>query len=207
MKTKLMLLGVALLAGGLAWAAPVPTQAYPAPATAPRVWQLDFTHAKPRTIGVKGPAGDTSWYWYVTYKVVNRTESERLFVPEATLATDTGDIMPSSRIVPPAVFDAIKSRSSSKLLESPTRVAGRLLVGEDGAKESVIVWPVLHRDVREVKLFIAGLSGESEIIQNPATGKDETLRKTLMVTYATPVANQPSDSLTMTEKSRTWVMR
>jgi hypothetical protein len=207
MKTKLALALLLASAVGAALLPPEAAVAYPEPSVAPRAWQLDFTYGRPQLISIRGAGGDTQWFWYVPYKVVNHTDDERLFVPEITIATDQGNIMPAGRNVPGSVFDAIKQRLGNRLLETPARVVGQLLIGEDAAKESVIMFPAFGREVREVRIFVTGLSGETETIQNPATNEPVVLRKTLMLTYSTPAVNKLVEGLSLTPKDRSWVMR
>ena len=186
------------------------SKAYPEPSLVPVSWQFTFTDQVPRTISVRGVDGRSYWYWYLPYKVVNHSDAEHYFVPEFTVATDQGDIATANRGIPPFVFNAIKKRSANRLLEDPLLVSGRLLIGDDLAKESVAIWPVFNHDVDEVRIFISGLSGESKTIQVPGTTKRVALRKSLMITYHTPgprpAGSSPQDQPIIL-KDRIWVMR
>ena len=185
-------------------------EAFPEPSLIPVAWQLAFTHDMPRTISVRGVDGRTHWYWYLPYKVVNQSETEQMFVPEFTVATDKGDIITTNRHIPPNVYTAITRRLANPLLENPLQVSGRLLIGEDQAKESVAIWPVFEHDVDRQRVFVAGLSGETQVVTHPLTGKDVALRKTLMLTYrtpGTPLAYAARQKQTIELKNATWVMR
>lgn len=183
------------------------THAYPEPSVAPRSWQLHFTHRKPTAIAVRDIGGELRWFWYLPYKVVNHTDRERLFLPEATIATDRGDIIPAGTGVPPAVFKAVDRQLENPLLEDPIEVIGRLLIGEDNARESVIIWPAFEHDVDEIRVFIAGLSGETQVTQHPLTGEEIVMRKTLMLTYELPGTGASAESQTITLADKRWVMR
>jgi len=183
------------------------TFAYPEPSIVPRSWEFDFEIDKPRAIAVKDVSGKLSWYWFITYKVTNNTQQERLFIPETTIATDEGDILTPGRNVPFNVFDAIKKKVGNTLLENPSDIVGRILQGEDNARESVIIWPALDHHVSEVKVFMGGLSGETTVIKNPRTGENVLMSKTLMLTYKTPGKPLRPQQQTVIESRRDWVMR
>ena len=55
------------------------------------------------------------------------TDEDLLFIPEITVANDTGDIINAGENVPPTVFPAIKKRLGNPLLLSPVEVVGKQL--------------------------------------------------------------------------------
>ena len=181
--------------------------AFPEPALVNPSWQFDITCKLPRTIGVEGLNGRTSWYWYLPFKIVNRSKSEQLFVPETTIATDQGDIITAGKGVPPDVFPAIKQLLGNPLLEHPLQVSGRILIGEDHAKESVAIWPVFASDVDEMSVFITGLSGETQTIKHPVSGEVIPLRKTLRLVYQTPGTGTDPQRQPIVIRTQDWVMR
>lgn len=161
--------------------------AYPEPQVVSGSWQLDYEIEKPQTISVQLPDRDEpTLYWYMPYTVINETGEDRLFVPDVWLMSDAGDLMQGNRKVPPEVFRAIKKREDDPLLMSPVDVVGRLLQGEDHARQSVVIWRVPEHDVDMVRIFFGGLSGETHEVQDPQTGETRLLRKTLMIEYKTP---------------------
>ena len=196
------LMGLVLL--GLLAAPPV-AQAHPKPDLVPRSWELDFSYRHPALIAVKNDEGERRWYWYLKYTVVNRTGQERLFVPQFTIATSEGDVVSANENVPTRVFQAIKKRLDNRLLESPVRVIGQLLIGEDHAKESVAIWPVLDHDVDRMRIFIEGLSGETEVIERD--GEQVVLRKTRVLDYHLPGNPAEQDDIRVLPVRRSWVMR
>lgn len=203
--TRLAVVGFALLTLILLLA--IQAGAYPEPGLVPRSWELDFTFKDPRRIAVKGVDGRTQWYWYVIYKVVNNTSEERLFVPEFTLATDHGNILVAGEKVKAGLFDVVKAKERNALLESPKTVVGKLLRGEDYAKESVAIWPAFEQDVDRFNLFVAGISGETTVIKHPRTGDEVVLRKTLMLDYTTPGTGVRPQDQPIVRKGKRWVMR
>jgi len=160
--------------------------AAPRPQIVSTSWNLDFEFDMPSPIAVKGVDGQVRWYWYITYTVSNNSGSERDFVPEFTVANDRGQIITAGRGVPSVVFVKIKELLGDPLLESPVEVVGRLLQGDDFAKRSVIVWPASYQDVDELRVFVSGLSGETAKFPNPLTGEPVFVRRTRMMTFATP---------------------
>jgi hypothetical protein len=208
MGTKPLLLSLAALILGVGVLMnPPASHAFPEPAAASTAWRLDFTYAKPQAIAVKTADGGTRWFWYIAYKVVNNTGDERLFIPEFTIATDAGDITAAGKGVPGGVFDAIKDREGNRLLENPIRAVGRLLQGEDNAKESVAIWPAFDHDIDLATIFISGISGETQVIKNPATQEDVTVRKTLMITYALPGTGGRVQNQAVLPRGEKWIMR
>jgi hypothetical protein len=154
-----MLLGLAAVLFVLAW--PGAATAFEEASVVPRGWQLDFTHDRPRTLAVTLADGSVRWFWYMAYKVVNNTGDDRLFIPEFTIATDAGDILTAGQNVPASVWPAVARKLNNALLESPSQIVGKILQGEDYARESVAVWPVPAHDVDEMSLFVGGISGET----------------------------------------------
>lgn len=134
-------------------------------------WEFELEVNPPRAIAVTDRNGLNSWYWYLPYKVVNNTGEDRLFIPEVTVMDNNGRIVTAGRRIPQNVFPAIANRLNNSLLESPDDVLGRLLQGEDFAKESVAIWPASPRDVDEFTVFFAGADGETKQLLSPLTGE------------------------------------
>lgn len=187
--------------------APAICQAFPTPPVVTRSWELGFTHTQPRPIGVQDVDGKYHWYWYITYKVTNLTGTERLFVPDFTIATDTGEIMQANRNIPSDVFKAIKDHLGNPLLESPAQIVGQLLQGEDHARESVIIWREPGEDVARISLFISGLSGETTVIQNPETKAQVLMTRTLMLDFELPGRPALPQNQTILSAGQKWIMR
>ncbi len=182
-------------------------QGHPTPSVVSKSWELGFTHSDPRPMAVQDLEGKYQWYWYITYKVTNLTGAERLFVPEFTIAADTGEIFQANRNVPGDVFKAIKDHLGNQLLESPAHVVGQLLQGADHAKESVIIWRDPGVEVSRISIFVAGLSGETAVIKNPDTGAEVLLSRTWMVDYALPGRPMLPQQQTVVKGQARWVMR
>lgn len=179
----------------------------PEPSLVPRSWDLEITAQPLRSILVKQPSGAYEAYWFIAYKLVNNTEQERQFVPEFTMATDAGDVIEAGRGVSPNVFDTIKKKLGNSLLESPNEVIGRILQGNDFARESVAIWRHPGHDIDQARIFASGLSGETIRIANPVTNDTVVLRKTWMQTFDLPGTSESIDNATVIPGPTRWVMR
>lgn len=206
----MMMLTGALVAGGFVLATRDAARAddekpktYPEPSVSSRAWRFDFAHETPKPIFV-----NQRWYWYMTYKVTNHSGTERIFVPDITVVTDAGDTIIAGKDVPVGVYTAIKDATGNRLLESPILVVGRLLQGEDNARESVAIWPAnTSKDIDQYKVFVAGISGELAVTQNAKTNEDVVLRRTLMLTFDLPGTNVPIQKQPVVPHGKEWVMR
>ncbi|MBI1337121.1 MAG: hypothetical protein GC164_09180 [Phycisphaera sp.] len=188
---------------------PQSASAYPEPALVPRAWELTFTHDMPRPIAVQDADGAYHWFWYMTYKVVNQTEAERIFVPTITITDDEGRIIDANKDVPAKVFDAIKEKVANPLLEPQEQIIGKVLRGEDYARDSVAIWPatVSEQDTLLVSILVEGLSGEAAIVKIPDSDETTVLRKTLMIDYEMPGRPPTPQSQPVVAKGEHWVMR
>ena len=144
--------------------------AAPRPELVPRTWELGFSYEEPRPISVTDDSGTIRWYWYMTYTVVNEGDSDRLYLPRIVAATNEGDIVRANSRIPITVFYTVKQHTRIKLLENPVMVCGRIRPGEDGAKQSVAIWPAFKHDVNRFTVFFTGLSGEARKVLDPRTG-------------------------------------
>jgi hypothetical protein len=183
------------------------TSAYPEPAIVSPSWSLEAQVQAPEAISIEDVDGSIRWFWFITYKVVNPTEQDLLFIPEITIANDNGQIINAGENVPPSVFPAIKARLGNPLLLSPVQIVGKLLQGEDFAREGVAIWPASEGDVDAFSVFIAGLNGETQNITNPATGESVLVRRTLMLEYKSPGNFTRPQEQPITEVGRREVMR
>jgi len=155
------------------------------PAVVSPNWAFDLEVSTPRPISVKDAHGRTVWYWYAAYKVTNNTGEDRRFIPEVTLTDNNGRIVQAGRRIPSNVFPAIDDKLGNPLLENPNNVVGRLLQGDDFAKESVAIWPASPQDVDEFTLFFAGADGEVKELLSPKTGQP------ILQAAVDPITNQP----------------
>ncbi len=195
----LMLAAVALLA--------TDARSYPEPNIISSAWQFEFDFKQPRVVAVTGIDGERQFYWYLPYTVTNRTGEDRTFVPRFTVLTNEGHLIEAGRKIEPAVFEAIKKEQRNDLLESPVQVIGRLLQGQDNARDSVAIWRAPDADVDRIWVFVSGLSGETATIQHPLTDEKVVLRKTLMLDFEVPGTLPALIGKPITDIDTQWVMR
>ena len=118
----------------------------------------------------------------------------------------TGTAVTALIAVPAPVFDKIKSLYNNPYLLSPTNIDGKLLQGDDNAKDGVAIFPALDPEARDFRVFVMGLSGETSEVINPVTKQPKIIQKTLELDYNIPgqaIAVDPQPKLLATK----WVMK
>jgi len=207
--------------------------AVPEPGEVPKNWELRFEYLDPQRIAVQLPGEDVPrTYWYVVYTVTNESGQAIQFLPSFELMTDTMKVYPSEIGVHPAVYEAIKKRhrKTHPFMTEPVRMIGRLLHGEDNARDSVAVWADFDPHASRFTVFGGGLSGETRQVRNPlhnaskpevameempdgstletvVNPKHFTLRKTLVIRYEFPGAESTRDRSKPRGRPHTWIMR
>ena len=129
---------------------------------------------------------DGQWYWYMTYVIENHTGVDQIWIPEMVLYMDQGEILKAGRDVSSTVSDEIVEYVGDPLLEPQNTIIGDLKQGRGNAKEGLSVWPAKQTEVNEMALFIAGISGETLVVEHPLTKEEVVLRKTLQRDYLIP---------------------
>ena len=195
---------------GLSMAAPKP-----AVVQRPGQWTLEAKYEHPQQLVLPwGPNGE-SRFWYMILTVTNRTGQDVEFYPRCDLMTDTFEIVPAGKGVPPVVFEQIRQRHQSQypFLESLQNVSNRLLEGEDNAKDIAVIWQDFDPQATAFQVFIGGLSNETAVINHPVavdqTGRPVPvyLRKTLELTYAFRGDPAIRPLVEVVYKDHGWVMR
>ncbi|MEM6560873.1 MAG: hypothetical protein AAF656_04670 [Planctomycetota bacterium] len=193
-----------------------PATAFPQPSNYPISWQLDFTHEDPRRIVVEVPGeAEPTAYWYMTYRVTNNTDQERLFLPVFEMMTSAGNVIRSDRGISPAVFDAIKARTGDRFLKESLDLSGStLLVGADQTQHGVAIWPEPNPELGRFTIYIGGLSGEAAPVTNTAgeplkdaDGNDILLFKTKQIDYRLLGDDIRPGNDPLEKEGETWVMR
>lgn len=193
----------------LAVALSAPAIAAPEPSPVAITWEFTFEQGPLRLAWVESAEGRRP-YFYLTYRVTNYSGSDLLFAPDVTLMTDNVTVRKSGRDVPTAVTNAIIAELDNPLIESQIDIVSTVLQGQEHARDGVLIWPVENLDVDEVTIFFSGLSGEFEsyvVGRGADNPRRYTLRKTLMMRFATPgqFGNQGARPFDLDEKR--WVMR
>lgn len=217
-RMKPMLLSAAVLALlAVAWPQSK-AQAVPKPTPYPITWELKFDYQSPKRIvleprGADGPQA----FWYMIYTVKNLNRDEQKFFPVFELMTEEGDVIRSDMMVPAEVYDFIRIREKNRGLATVNELAGVLPVGEDNARDGMIVWKEPNPKMGRFSIFATGLSGESVFLKDDAgkvvekTDKDGkkspvVLWKTLRLDYHLPGGDLPGQNK-LEYVGQEWVMR
>jgi hypothetical protein len=199
----------------------------PEPSRTPVSWEVEFRYIEPRRIEAGGQV-----YWYLVYTAVNTSSVTQRFFPTFQLVTEDLKVIDTDMGIPRGVFDAIAAqhKATHPHLLHPVEAIGDLPAGEDNGRESVAIWRATDVDVNAFSIFVAGLSGETRVIRNPAhdRGKPEsmkvkgddgrerdvivnprffTLRKTLELQYALPGSADARRYSGLELRRARWVMR
>ncbi len=196
---------LALAAGGGALLPSARLIAAPEPAVTPTSWELSFKHGPMERIYAPVD-GKQKAFWFMRYTVINNSGRDVLFTPLFELLGDSGQSVEAFKGVPNDVFRKIKELYKNSLMQSPTGIYGKLLQGEDNAKDGVIIFTDVDADSRNFKLFVEGLSGETAEVKNPVTGQPVILQKTLELDYNVPgeaIGIDPVSQL----RAAIWVMK
>ena len=205
------ILGISAVIACICSAAPEP-----AIVPAPGQWTVDiqFTHPQQIILPTRADNQPTR-FWYVIITLTNNTDNDVDFYPKCDLMTDTFQITPAGKAVTPAVFEQIKNRHRSRypFLEPLAKAGNRILQGEDNTKDIAIIWPDFDVQAKNMKVFIAGLSNETVVIDHPVA-KDQDglplevfLRKTLELSYAFKGDPALRSGAGLTYKGKRWIMR
>ncbi|MFQ6036185.1 MAG: hypothetical protein ACE5NM_10135 [Sedimentisphaerales bacterium] len=188
----------------------------PAIVQGPGLWTLDVTFEHPQQMVLQsGPQGNLRRFWYTLITLTNKTNDDVEFYPKCELMTDTFQIIPAGRNVPPVVFEQIKRRHRDKypFLEPLEKAGNRILQGEDNAKDIAIIWPDFDLQAKNIKIFITGLSNETVAIDHPIA-KDKMgeavkvyLRKTLELSYSLRGDPALRSDVGIAYKDKRWIMR
>jgi hypothetical protein len=187
----------------------------PKPSPYPISWELKFKNSIPKRVVVEVPGERVPQpYWYITYTVTNKTNSEQTFLPVFQMLTNEGKVIESDRNIPLKVYEVIKSREANKYLEHPTKVAGTIRVGEGEAKDSIAIWPEPNPEMGQFSIFVSGLSGEAIILKDDKgepmknkEGKPVILYKTLQLNYFIRGDDVYPGEDEVNQNASTWVMR
>lgn len=178
-------------------------------------WTADVRFAHPQQIILNTEDGKPVRFWYTILTVINKTNREIDFYPRCEVLTDTFQLITAGNGTPDEVFDAIKRRHNSTypFLELLEKTSNKLLVGEDNAKDIVIVWPDFDPQAKSIKIFISGLSNEIALVNHPLQKLEDGspvkvfLRKTLELDY--DLGGDPTfrNDAKLDYTAKSWIMR
>ncbi|NIP32492.1 MAG: hypothetical protein GWN94_02560 [Phycisphaerae bacterium] len=187
----------------------------PAIIPGPRDWTLDVTFEHPQQIVARTEKGESLRFWYTIVTLTNESGRDVDFFPNCELMTDTFHILPAGKSTPTGVFEGIKRRHQRKypFMEALDKAGNRMLEGEDNAKDIAVIWPDFDEKVKNIKVFVSGLSNETASIDHPVEKDGEGkavkvyLRKTLELSYS--VSGDPAlrSYAKLSYKGKRWIMR
>ena len=200
------------------WISSCICQAAPEPAVVQEAeeWTLEAHSERLRHITVRlGKEQTAHHFWYLILSVTNKTGREVGFYPQCELMTDTFEVIPAGNDVPSVVFQEVKRRHKRQypFLEPLERVDDKVLQGKDNTKDIAIIWSDFDRKANDIKLFIAGLSNETAVVEHPVKTDENGnptkifLRKTLEMDYS--IGGDPGlrKQQKLSFKGEKWVMR
>lgn len=178
----------------------------------PDIWVLDFTFRNPRYIMIDVPGKGRRLVWYMTYKIVNRTDQPRSFMPSFELSTDTGktyhdSILPRAEKAVTVREDPTQPLLNSVTISRPIPPTGA--EGSDVVRRGVVFWEDVDMNAKRFSVFVTGLSNGYHRVDDPMDkGKEKLLRKTLKLDFRKlgDVYN-PRESEIRFEGEPTWVYR
>jgi len=156
--------------------------------TAPDIWVLEFTFRKPRYIMAEIPGKGRKLVWYMTYRIVNRSEEERTFVPQFTLVTEDGTAY-NDVILPRAEKAVIALEDPTMTLHNSVTIAGSPLAptpkeSVDNARNGVAFWEDVDMKSKRFSIYVTGLSnGYVKVTDKDDAAKVEMRRKTLRLDF------------------------
>lgn len=205
----------------------------PEPSLAPTEWEFEFEYDRPRRIEVQLAGDDEpTTFWYLPYRVTNPGPRTHRFFPTFELVLDDLQVLHTDVGISPLVFNAIRERhrATYPYMVDPTQAIGPLKVGDDHAVESVAIWRADDLPGNAFDVYVAGLSGETRIIPNPAYDPDQprsitvedaqgiertvdvnppnfTLRKTLELAFKLPGSEQARRRVAPVPAGKRWILR
>jgi hypothetical protein len=185
-----------------------------------KTWELDFEFYDPQRIEVKllGDSTPTT-FWYVVYRVTNRTGQDVTFTPSFRIITDKLETVVAGDGISPEVYDAIAARHKREFpfFATPSKVTGKLMQGGVNARTSAAVFTTFDTRAAGFRVFASGLSGDIERLPNPAfkTNEPESeknkrfflLRRTLELDYDLPGDPDTRKYVKPIRRNRQWVLR
>ena len=181
---------------------------YPQPHPSPSGWQLEFQYGSMKQIRLVLPGqSQPQTFWYMPYTVTNNTGRDVDFYPRSYLFTDTGQLIEAMQGVDALAYPVIAKLIGRELLEEELFVRGKLLQGEENARESVIIWRDFDPQAIAFKVFISGLSNETAWVNDPMTGQKFSLVKTLQLSYGLGGDRDISAELSAQRLDEEWIMR
>jgi hypothetical protein len=149
------------------------------------IWVLDFSFM-PVRIETPELNGKRRKVLYMYYRVVNHTGKPRMFVPQFTLITDTGQRKEES--VLPQVVKVIQSHEDPTIpLLGAVQIVGMIppstKEGIDDAVFGVALWEGVDEKAGRFSVFVKGLSDGHQVVTPPQGGAPVVKYKTVRIDF------------------------
>jgi hypothetical protein len=150
------------------------------------IWVLDFAFKPVRMRTLELPGKGRRPIHYLYYRVVNHTGEPRMFVPQYSLVTDTGQRLEDA-VIPQAV-PIIQAREDASIpLLGAVNIMGMIppstKEGVDDAVYGVAVWDGVDPKADRFSIYVRGLSDGYQLVTPPDGGKPVVRYKTLRIDF------------------------
>jgi hypothetical protein len=150
------------------------------------IWVLDFAFKPVRLRTVDLPGKGRRVIHYLYYRVINHTGKPRMFVPQFSLITDTGQRLED--VVIPQAVPIIRNREDGSLpLLGAVDIMGVIppstKQGVDDAVYGVAMWEGVDPKADRFKIYVRGLSDGHQVVQPPDGGKPAVKYKSLEIDF------------------------
>ncbi|HEU5115177.1 MAG TPA: hypothetical protein VFT74_00730, partial [Isosphaeraceae bacterium] len=180
------------------------------PKDAQGIWILEFSFKPVRLIEIDIPGKGRRKVHYLYYKVVNRTGEPRLFVPQFTLVTDSGQ---RSEDVPlPLAVKRIQVKEDPSIpllgaVQTTGTIPPSTKDGVDDAVYGVAIWDDVDFKADAFSIFVRGLSNGYQEVSPPDGGDPFTRYKALRIDFDRPgdERNPSSREIFLREPPFEWV--
>ncbi len=159
------------------------TMAYPKAGDQPERWQLTFDAGDLRFF--RDQRTDDG-YWVLVYEVMNEDGEDHIWAPSLDLVTDRGEVIADVEDVPRRVYLTILDILGDPLLQQQSDTIGPLLRGPEHARRGLVIWPAGNEVVRQVQVFVRGVSGDTAEVIDPHNGEKVVLRRQLHLSWGVP---------------------
>jgi hypothetical protein len=150
------------------------------------IWVLDFAFKSVRLRTIELPGKGRRVIHYLYYRVINHTGKPRMFVPQFSLVTDTGQRVEDA-VIPQAVPIIQAREDASVRLQGAVSVMGIIPTsnkeGVDDAVYGVAVWDNVDPKADRFSIFVRGLSDGYQLVEPPDGSKPVVRYKTLRIDF------------------------
>lgn len=133
------------------------------------IWVMDFMFKPVRMRVVDVPGKGRKQIYYLWYRVINRTGSARLFVPQFTLVTDTGKSYDDT-VIPQAV-KVIQAREDGLPLRGAIDIIGVVPPSTKSNVDDAVYGVAVFQDVDpktdKFSVYVRGLSDGYQLVDPP----------------------------------------